>query len=55
MRGLQPMHRVGRPQLAGLHNESEQPRGQTQQKKWIAQPLSNARSHRSHGNWEVII
>ena len=51
MRGLKPMHRVGRAQLARLHHESEQPRGQTQEKKWITQPSSETRSHRL----EVIV
>ena len=55
MRGLKPMHRVGRPQLARLHDESEQPRGQTQKKKWIAQPSSEARSHRLDGNPEMAV
>jgi hypothetical protein len=55
MRGLQPVRRVGRPQLARLHHKSEQPRRQTQKEKRIAQPLSNARSHRLDGKSEVMI
>src|SRR5208282_3801397 len=46
MRGLKAMRRVGGSQLARLHHEREQPCGQTQQKKGIAQPLCDARNHR---------
>jgi hypothetical protein len=55
MRGLQPVRRVGRPQLARLHHEGEQPRRQAQEKKRIAQPLFEARSHRMDGNAKAII
>jgi hypothetical protein len=55
MRGLKPMHRVGRAQLARLHHEREQSRSQTQEKQRITQPLSEARSHRLDGNPEAII
>jgi hypothetical protein len=55
MRSLQPMRRVGRPQLARLHHESEQARRQTQKKKWIAQPLLEGRRHRMDGNSEKMI
>jgi hypothetical protein len=55
MRGLKSMRRVGRSQFAGLHYESEQTRGQTQEKKGIAQPSSKAGSHRLDGNSKIII
>ena len=55
MRGLQPMRRIGRSQLARLHDESKQPRRQTQEKKWIAQALSKARRHRLDGNAKAMI
>ena len=50
MRSLKPMHRVGRPQLARLHNESQQARGQRQKKERIAQPSSNPRTHGQDSN-----
>jgi hypothetical protein len=52
MRSLKPMHRVGRPQLARLHNESQQAGSQRQEKERIAQPSSNPRTHRQDSNPE---
>src|SRR6266853_4168597 len=40
------MHRVGRPQLARLNNESQKARSQRQEKERGAQPSSNTRGHR---------
>src|SRR6266851_5174064 len=40
------MHRVGRPQLARLNNESQKARSQRQEKERVAQPSSNTRGHR---------
>jgi hypothetical protein len=50
MRGLQPMRRVGRPQLARLHHKSKQSRRHTQKEKRIAQSLLEKRVHRMNGN-----
>ena len=50
MRSLKPMHRVGRPQLARLHNQSQQARSQRQKKQRIARPSSNTRTHRQDSN-----
>jgi hypothetical protein len=55
MRGLQPVHRVGRPQLAGLHDKSEQACRQTQEEERIAQALLDGRRHRLDGTSEGII
>jgi RimJ/RimL family protein N-acetyltransferase len=55
MRGLQPMHGVGRSQFARLHHQGEEAGSQAQEKKRVAQPLCGARRHRMDGNSEVII
>ena len=55
MRGLQPVRRVGGPQLARLHHKSKQPRRQTQEEKRIAQPVCETRSHCLDGNSKATI
>src|ERR1700740_2130185 len=45
MRGLQPVHRVGRPQLSRLHHNGKQSGRQRENKNGIPKPTAPARYH----------
>ena len=43
--GFQPMERIGRAKLAGLHHECTQTYGEAEQEEWITEPAAESLHH----------